>query len=93
VYQKYIDLALSVVVSALLCLAWGIDAFAVAGIVFTWVWLGSVLTGVVAGLGANVLNDFLALLEMWKNKKKLEVKEKTIDVEFAEDWKSNERGS
>lgn len=72
-YQKWIDLGLSVAVSAGLCFAWNVDAFAVANIALPLFWLGSVLTGVIAGLGANVLNDFLALLEMWKQNKKVEV--------------------
>lgn len=83
VYQKWIDLSLSIVVSGALCLAWGIDAFLVAGIALPYLWLGAVLTGVVAGLGANVLNDFLTLLEMWKNQKKFDVANKAIDYQYA----------
>ena len=86
-YQKWIDLSLSVVVSALLCLAWNVDAFAVANIALPWVWLGAALTGLIAGFGANVLNDFLALLEMWKKQKKLDVASKENGVI------KNERGS
>lgn len=85
-YQKWIDLSLSVVVSAVLCFAWNIDAFAVANIALPLVWLGSVLTGVVAGFGANVLNDFLTLLEMWKKQKKLDVANKAIDFAYAEEF-------
>lgn len=100
-YQKYIDMALSIVTSALLCLAWGIDVFAVAGIEFAMNWLAPVLTGVVAGLGSNVLNDLLALLEMWKKQKKAdlvfksaiadEMNEAAQPVIYPED--SQERGS
>lgn len=89
-YQKWIDLSLSIAVSAGLCFAWNVDAFAVANIALPWFWLGSVLTGIVAGLGANVLNDFLTLLEMWKNQKKLDVEFKKADVEFAKNF---ERGA
>lgn len=85
-YQSYVDLTLSVVVSALLCFAWNIDAFAVANIALPFVWLGAVLTGVIAGFGANVLNDFLALLEMWKNQKKLDVANKAIDFSYAREF-------
>lgn len=85
-YQKYIDLGLSVVVSSLLCLAWNIDAFAVANIAMPYVWLGAVLTGFVAGLGANVLNDFLTLIEMWKHQKKIDVANKAIDFAYAKDF-------
>lgn len=98
-YQKWIDLGLSIAVSALLCLAWNVDAFAVAGIALPLVWLGSVLTGVVAGLGANVLNDFLTLLEMWKSQKKLDVANKAADLQLVtavaanEEQRAMERGS
>lgn len=67
-YQKYLDMVLSVVASSLLCVAWGVDVFAVVEINFTWVWLGSVFTGVFAALGSNVLNDLLFLLKLWKEK-------------------------
>lgn len=82
-YQKYVDLGLSVAVSAALCFAWGIDAFAAAGVVFPYAaWLGAVLTGVIAGSGANILNDVLALLEIWKKQKKLDVLAKSADIEY-----------
>lgn len=68
-YQRYFDLALSVVVSAVLCVSWQVDVFAVAGIQLGVLW-GGALTGVIAALGANVLNDVLVLLETWKNQKK-----------------------
>lgn len=67
-YQKYLDAALSLTASALLCVAWGVDVFAVVDIHFTAVWLGSAFTGVFAALGANVLNDLLYLLRVWKTK-------------------------
>lgn len=72
-YVKQINIALSVVISSLLCVAWQVDAFAAAGIVFQLVWLGAALTGLVAGLGSNVLNDLLDLLRMWKEQRKLEL--------------------
>ena len=85
-YQRYIDLGLSVVVSGALCVAWEIDAFAAAGIVIVALpWLGGALTGVLAGLGANVLNDVLVLLEMWKNQKKVEVATAVVDLQVAEE--------
>lgn len=96
-YQKYVDLGLSIGISAALCYAWGIDVFALAGIAFpAAAWLGAVLTGVVAGSGANVLNDILALLEIWKKQKKLDVVAKNADIAYwnakVEEEKS-ERGS
>lgn len=85
-YQRYIDLGLSVAVSGALCVAWEIDAFAAAGIVIAALpWLGGALTGVLAGLGANVLNDVLVLLEMWKNQKKVEVATAVVDLQVAEE--------
>lgn len=71
-YQRYFDLVLSVVVSAVLCITWQIDVFALAGIELAYPWLTAAATGVVAALGANVLNDVLVLLEMLKNQKKAE---------------------
>lgn len=65
-YQAKIDFALSLLFSAALCFAWGIDVFAVAGIDLGRA--GDVLTGLVAALGSNILNDILALLEMWKKR-------------------------
>lgn len=83
-YQHYIDRALSVVVSGLLCVAWGVDAFAAAGIVIAALpWVGGALTGVLAGLGANILNDVLVLLEMWKNQKRVEVATAAVDLQVA----------
>lgn len=98
-YQKWIDLGLSIAVSAGLCFAWNVDAFAVANIALPLFWLGSVLTGVIAGLGANVLNDFLTLLEMWKNQKRMDVASKAIDFAYAKEYEAQveasklERGS
>lgn len=86
-YQRVIDVALALVVSGLLCVAWQIDAFAVAGIVFPLAWLGSLLTGVIAGAGANILNDVLVLLEMWKNQKKLDVAVKATALQIVDEAK------
>lgn len=85
-YQRYIDMGLSVAVSAALCVAWQIDAFAVAGIAVAFApWLGSALTGLLAGLGANVLNDVIVLLEMWKNQKKVDVAVTVAELAFVEE--------
>lgn len=65
-YQKYIDMGLSLAISAGLCVAWNLDVFAIVDIDLK-VW-GEVLTGLFAGLGSNVLNDLLKLLEMWKKR-------------------------
>lgn len=86
-YQKYVDISLSLGLSALLCVAWGVDALAVAGIVLPLPWIGAAITGLVAGTGANVLNDVLALLEMWKNQKKLDVASRKADLEYWENHK------
>lgn len=86
-YQRVIDVALALVVSGLLCVAWQIDAFEVAGIVFPLAWLGSLLTGVIAGAGANILNDVLVLLEMWKNQKKLDVAVKATALQIVDEAK------
>lgn len=67
-YQKHIDLFGSMALSAGLCVAWNVDVFAVVDINFTWAWLGSVFTGLFAGMGANVLNDLLKVLEMLKKR-------------------------
>ena len=73
-YQKYIDTGLSLALSAGLCLAWGVDLFPSAGIDFgQYAWIGPVFTGIVAGLGSNVLHDVIKLLEMWKAQKKFDL--------------------
>lgn len=85
-YQKWFDLGLSVIVSAFLCVSWSVDVFSVAEIVFFLPWVGSALTGVIAALGANVLNDVLVLLETWKNQKKVELAYATVQtVEAVEE--------
>lgn len=66
--QKKIDIALSVACSAFLCVAWDIDVFAVASLAFPLEWMGEVITGLLAAAGANVLNDVLKLLAMWKER-------------------------
>ena len=85
-YQKYFDIALALGVSALLCVAWGVDIFIVAGLEFPSIpWLGGLFTGVIAGLGAGVLNDVLVLLEMWKNEKKADAAlTAAVAIEMAE---------
>lgn len=65
-YQKHIDLGLSLLASVALCVNWGVDVFAAAGINFGAAWLGAALTGAVASFGSSVLNDFLKLLEALK---------------------------
>lgn len=65
-YQKYIDVGLAVIFNVGLCFAWNIDVFAVAGIVVSQaVWLGSVLTGVLAGLGSEIIHEVVELLKLW----------------------------
>lgn len=74
-YQGYVDLALSVVVSALVCVGWQIDLLSAVHLYFPYatlgvwsVYLAEALTGVVAALGSNVLNDLLALYQAYKDK-------------------------
>lgn len=67
-YQAYIDQGLTVCGSAGLCYAWSLDIFAVAGIGFgAFPWIGNILTGVVVGLGGNVLHELIELLKMWRD--------------------------
>lgn len=82
-YQKWFDLGLSIVVSAFLCVSWAVDVFAVAGIAFFMPWVGAALTGVIAALGANILNDVLVLLETWKNQKRVELAYYTVQTADA----------
>ena len=66
-YQQYFDTGLSLLFSAALCTYWGVDIFAVAGLTFDNVaWLGSVFTGVFAGLGSGVFHDLVELLKMFR---------------------------
>lgn len=51
---------IAIIVSVILCFAAGADLFAVAGITFTWSWIGIVLTGILASRGANYLSDFIS---------------------------------
>lgn len=67
-WKHYMTLGLSVLVSALLCVSWGVDLFKAVELTFSLSWVGAAFTGVFAGLGANVLNDVLKLLEIWKSK-------------------------
>lgn len=74
-YQGYIDLGLSVVLSALICVGWQVNIFAAVGLYFPAYWgtvmayqIGSAITGLLAALGSNILNDLLALYEAYKNR-------------------------
>lgn len=80
-YQKHIDLGLSLVASIALCVNWGVDVFAAAGIHFGVEWLGAALTGAVASFGSSVLNDFLKLLEALKKPASTSL---TVNVEQME---------
>src|SRR5581483_9932472 len=74
-YQGYIDLGLSVVLSSLICVGWEVNIFAAVGLYFPNYWgavtsfqIGSAVTGVLASLGSNVLNDLLALYKAYKDR-------------------------
>lgn len=42
----------------LLCLAYGADLLILAGLSCPWPWVGPVITGILAGRGANFVHDF-----------------------------------
>lgn len=66
-YQKYIDYGLVLVFNVGLCYLWQVDIFSVAGLVVEQaLWLGAVLTGVLAGLGSEVIHKVIDLLKLWK---------------------------
>lgn len=75
-YQGYVDIGLSVVFSSLICVGWGVNILAAVGLFFPSTWggyqtsyaIGSAVTGVLAALGSNVLNDLLVLYESYKNR-------------------------
>lgn len=67
-YQEYIDVGLAVLFNVGVCLLWGVDVFAVAGLVVPdAAWVGSALTGILAGLGSEVIHEVIELLKMWRN--------------------------
>lgn len=66
VTEKRVTVALSIILSAALCIGWHVDVFAAAGFNFALAWVGSALTGLFAGLGSNVINDLIKILEMLK---------------------------
>ena len=45
-------------IGILLCLAYGADLLQLAGLSCPWPWLGPVVTGILAGRGANFVHDF-----------------------------------
>jgi hypothetical protein len=42
----------------LLCLAYNADLLQLAGLACPWPWIGPVITGILAGRGANFVHDF-----------------------------------
>lgn len=74
--QKYVDIGLSVIFSSLICVGWGVNVLAAVGLYFPTSWggsqtayaIGSAVTGVIAALGSNILNDLLVLYESYKNR-------------------------
>lgn len=66
-YQKYIDIGLTLLFNVGLCYAWSIDVFAVADIVVaSFPAAGSLLTGVLAGLGSEIIHEVVELLKLWR---------------------------
>ena len=53
----------AIAMAVALCVATGADLFAVVGLVFTWPWLGTVLTGILISRGANYVSDFVKRLQ------------------------------
>lgn len=49
-------------VSVLLCFMAGGNLFSLVGIQFSWPWLGTALTGILASRGANYVSDFVKKL-------------------------------
>lgn len=74
VTEKRVTIALSIVLSAALCVGWQVDVFAAAGFQFAVAWAGSALTGLFAGLGSNVINDLIKILEMLKKQARARVR-------------------
>lgn len=56
-----IDLAnryTAAIIGILLCLAYDADLLRLAGLYCPWPWVGPVITGILAGRGANFVHDF-----------------------------------
>lgn len=64
--EKRVTIGLSIVASGALCVAWQVDVFAAAGFEFAVAWVGAALTGIFAGLGSNVINDLIKILDALK---------------------------
>ena len=71
--SKKFSISLSLVISAGICVAWAVDVFAAAGLQFSIPWVSQALTGLFAGLGSNIINDLIKLLEMAKKQKEQEL--------------------
>ena len=46
------------IVGMLLCLAYNADLLALVGLASPWHWVGPLVTGILAGRGANFIHDF-----------------------------------
>lgn len=64
-YQNLLDKAVAVGISVALCIFWSVNLFVPAGLVFNH-FIGESVTGVIAALGASVLNEVIALLKLLK---------------------------
>jgi hypothetical protein len=66
-YQASVDRVLVLAVSIGLAVAWHLNLLEAAGLVLSPV-VGEVVTGFVASLGAEVVNEVIALLKMFRDK-------------------------
>ena len=61
-YKTAITQLGAVVCSVLLCLSANADLFSMVGMVFSYRWVGAVLTGIFASRGANYVSDLATKL-------------------------------
>jgi hypothetical protein len=66
-YQKYIDTSLSVGLSAAACYLMDVNLLAAAGFTFKYVTeAGPAVTGILIGLGSNILHEVIEILKLWR---------------------------
>ena len=62
-YKTAITQGTALILSVLLCFAVGADFYAVLNVQFTLPWVGCLLTGIFASLGANFVSDLFKKLQ------------------------------